>query len=87
VPGVTANPVPIRKPPAPPPPAALPPPPPPPATTRYSTEVIPVGAVHVVVLPNVSTTISEPNPTAPRGFKIREELRSVLRRNDFVAIR
>jgi hypothetical protein len=86
-PGVTAKPVPVRNPPAPPPPPYRPPPPPP-ATIRYSTDVTPVGAVHVVVLANVSTTISCCGTgIAPLGFKIREELRSVLRKNDFVAIR
>jgi hypothetical protein len=79
--------VPARNPPAPPPPPIVPPPPPPP-TTKYSTDVTPSGAVHVVVFANVSTTIScGVIAVAPRGFRIREELLSVLRRNDFVAIR
>jgi hypothetical protein len=87
LPGVTAYPVPVRNPPAPPPPPVIVPPPPPPPITRYSTDVTPVGAVHVVVFANVSTTISVPNGGIPRGFNIREEFRSVLRKNDFVAIR
>jgi hypothetical protein len=46
VPGITAKPEPVIKPPAPPPPPplspdALPPPPAPPATTKYSTDVTP----------------------------------------------
>jgi hypothetical protein len=51
--------------------------------------VTPVGAVHVVVPENVSITVSKEGlmKIAPRGFSIREELPSVLRKNDFVAIR
>jgi hypothetical protein len=57
--GVTENSVPVLNPPAPPPPPwyGLPLPPPPPATTRYSTEVTPVGQVHVLDDVNVRTTV------------------------------
>jgi hypothetical protein len=87
--GVTERLVPVLSPPAPPPPPTHAPPPPPPATIRYSTLVTPSGAVHVVVFAKISIIVSCPADAlvAPRGFKIREELLSVLRRNDFVAIR
>jgi hypothetical protein len=65
LPAVTGNAVPVRKPPPPPPPAIDAPPPPPPATTRYSTSVTPVGAVHVLEDVNVKTIV-RPKPQA--GF-------------------
>jgi hypothetical protein len=48
--------VPVSNPPAPPPPPVFKPPPaPPPATTRYSIEVAPAGAVHVLDEKNTIT--------------------------------
>jgi hypothetical protein len=65
VPGVTAYPVAVNKPPAPPPPPLLPPdpelpPPPPPATTRYST----------VLVGNPLIGLIDPDNTPPKLVKL-----------------
>jgi hypothetical protein len=59
---LTTDIVPVTTFPAPPPPPIVSPPPPPPPTTRYSTDVMPVGQVHVDVFPKTSTIVSKETP-------------------------